>query len=161
MARSYAWKQSNGSMGQPLGAWGYFFRGLEVLGFVAGGLIVPLALRKAPYCPACQRAGEKGEKIRRSRQSGLRNGAATGVRQRETNSDDVSAACDQQQHGGISEKSRRTSIGEKTSGQITRQIQSATRSLQTLLFGTTYRQIITRSRQANEAKRIFPRRPAL
>jgi len=54
VARSFAWKQSNGSMGQPLGAWGYFFRGLEVLGFVAGGLIVPLALCKAPYCPACQ-----------------------------------------------------------------------------------------------------------
>jgi hypothetical protein len=42
-------------MGEPLGAWGYFFRGLEVLGFVCGGLIVPLLLRKAPYCPECQR----------------------------------------------------------------------------------------------------------
>ncbi len=28
VARSFAWKQSDGSMGQPLGAWGYFFRGL-------------------------------------------------------------------------------------------------------------------------------------
>jgi hypothetical protein len=55
VARSFAWKQSDGSMGQPLGAWGYFFRGLEVLGFVGGGMIVPLALRKAPYCPECQR----------------------------------------------------------------------------------------------------------
>ncbi len=53
-ARSFAWKQSDGSMGEPMGAWGYFFRGLEVLGFAAGGLIVPLLLRKAPYCPECQ-----------------------------------------------------------------------------------------------------------
>jgi hypothetical protein len=30
VARTFAWKQSDGSMGQPLGAWGYFFRGLEV-----------------------------------------------------------------------------------------------------------------------------------
>jgi hypothetical protein len=54
-ARSFAWKQSDGKMGDPLGAWGYFFRGLEVIGFAGAGLIVPLALRKAPYCPACQR----------------------------------------------------------------------------------------------------------
>lgn len=53
-ARSFAWKQSDGSAGKPLGAWGYFFRVLEVAGFVLGGLIVPLILRKAPYCPVCQ-----------------------------------------------------------------------------------------------------------
>lgn len=54
VARSFAWKQDNGTAGQPLGIWGYFFRGLEVIGFVAGGLIVPLLLRKAPYCAECQ-----------------------------------------------------------------------------------------------------------
>ncbi len=54
-ARSFAWKQKDGSMGQPLGAWGYAIRGLEILGFAAGGLIVPVLLRKAPYCQACQR----------------------------------------------------------------------------------------------------------
>ena len=54
-ARSFAWKQSDGSMGQPLGAWGYAFRGLEIVGFAAGGLIVPLILRKRPYCQTCQR----------------------------------------------------------------------------------------------------------
>jgi hypothetical protein len=31
------------------------FCGLEVVGFVAGGLIVPMVLRKAPYCAECQR----------------------------------------------------------------------------------------------------------
>jgi hypothetical protein len=55
VARTFAWKQSNGSTGEPLGVWGYFFRGLEVVGFVGGGLIVPLVLCKAPYCVDCQR----------------------------------------------------------------------------------------------------------
>lgn len=54
VARSFAWKQENGTEGEPLGVWGYFFRGLEVVGFVGGGLIVPLLLRKAPYCAECQ-----------------------------------------------------------------------------------------------------------
>lgn len=63
-ARSFAWKQSDGSMGQPLGVWGYAFRGLEIIGFAAGGLIVPLVLRKKPYCQACQR-------YMRTRQLGL------------------------------------------------------------------------------------------
>ena len=64
MARSFAWKQDNGSPGKPLGAWGYAFRGLEIVGFAAGGLIVPLVLRKKPYCQACQR-------YMRTRQLGL------------------------------------------------------------------------------------------
>jgi hypothetical protein len=63
-ARSFAWKQRDGSPGEPLGGWGYFFRGLEIAGFVGGGLIVPLLLRKAPYCHACQR-------YMRTRQLGL------------------------------------------------------------------------------------------
>jgi hypothetical protein len=42
-------------MGQPLGAWGYFFRGLEVLGFAGGGVLVPFILRKTPYCDSCRR----------------------------------------------------------------------------------------------------------
>jgi len=54
-ARMMAWKQKDGEIGQPLGAWGYAVRVLEVLGFVGGGLIVPLILRKSPYCEACQR----------------------------------------------------------------------------------------------------------
>ncbi len=55
IARSFAWKQDNGSMGQPLGAWGYCFRLLEIAGFAGGSLIVPAILLKAPYCQACQR----------------------------------------------------------------------------------------------------------
>jgi len=54
-ARSFAWKKDDGTRGQPMGAWGYAFRGLEILGFAAGGLIVPLVLRKKPYCQVCQR----------------------------------------------------------------------------------------------------------
>ena len=54
MAQHFAWKQSDGTMGQPLGMWGYCFRGLEILGFVFGGLIVPMVLRRQPYCASCQ-----------------------------------------------------------------------------------------------------------
>lgn len=53
-ARTIAWKQHDGTFGEPLGAWGYGIRFLEVLGFVLGGLVVPLLMLKAPYCPACQ-----------------------------------------------------------------------------------------------------------
>ena len=55
VARAFAWKQDNGQSGEPLGMWGYAFRGLEMLGFVGGGLIIPAVMRKAPYCQACQR----------------------------------------------------------------------------------------------------------
>ena len=54
-ARSFAWKQRDGKPGRPMGAWGYAFRSLEILGFVGGGLIVPVLLRKAPYCQICRR----------------------------------------------------------------------------------------------------------
>lgn len=53
--RSFSWKQKDGSIGQPLGLWGYAIRGLEIVGFVAGSLIVPAVLRKAPYCQGCRR----------------------------------------------------------------------------------------------------------
>ncbi len=56
MARSFAWKhEHDGGSGEPLGIYGYFFRFLEIAGFVGGGLIVPAALRKTPYCQACRR----------------------------------------------------------------------------------------------------------
>jgi len=54
MARSFAWTQDDGSMGEPIGLWGYAFRLLEVAGFAIGGLIVPLILFKKPYCAKCQ-----------------------------------------------------------------------------------------------------------
>jgi hypothetical protein len=54
-ARMMAWKNDQGQMGQPFGAWGYAMRALEVLGFVGGGLIMPVILRKSPYCETCQR----------------------------------------------------------------------------------------------------------
>ena len=54
-ARAFAWKQNNGSAGEPLGMWGYCFRLLEIVGFVGGGLIAPAVLAKAPYCAGCQR----------------------------------------------------------------------------------------------------------
>jgi len=54
-AVSFAWKDrhSDGS-GKPLGSWCYFFVGLGVLGFVAGGVIAPAILMKKPYCERCE-----------------------------------------------------------------------------------------------------------
>ena len=53
-ARGFAWKDRDGKPGEALGAWGYLFRGLEILGFGFGGLLVPILLSKAPYCQQCQ-----------------------------------------------------------------------------------------------------------
>jgi hypothetical protein len=39
--------------GSALGGWGYAFRGLEILGFVGGGALVPILLRMVPYCDSC------------------------------------------------------------------------------------------------------------
>lgn len=52
-AMSFSW-DDHGRQGKPLGGWGYFFLGLGVLGFVAGGVIAPAALMKFPYCERCQ-----------------------------------------------------------------------------------------------------------
>ena len=46
---------SDDAVGQPLGAWGYGVRLLEVLGFVGGGIIVPAIFRAMPYCETCGR----------------------------------------------------------------------------------------------------------
>lgn len=54
MARSFAWKQNDGTMGQPLGVWGYFFQALAMAGFCGGGVIVPAILKAHPYCQDCQ-----------------------------------------------------------------------------------------------------------
>jgi hypothetical protein len=54
VARSFAWNQTNGSAGEPLGLLGYFFRLLEVAGFTLGGLIVPAIMLAKPYCSRCQ-----------------------------------------------------------------------------------------------------------
>ena len=55
VARSFAWKHDDGGHGEPLGLWGYFFRGLEIVGFAGGSLIVPLVMIKCPYCQTCRR----------------------------------------------------------------------------------------------------------
>jgi hypothetical protein len=54
-ARSFAWKQHDGSAGEPLGVFGYFFRLLEFIGFAAAGLFVPVVMRSNPYCDKCVR----------------------------------------------------------------------------------------------------------
>jgi hypothetical protein len=54
MARGFAWKHRDGTLGDPMGVAGYFFRFLEVGGFVFGGFLVPLSLRTKPYCEPCR-----------------------------------------------------------------------------------------------------------
>lgn len=51
--RSFAWKGKDGKMGEPLDAWGYGIRCLEIAGFALGGLLAPVILMGMPYCEAC------------------------------------------------------------------------------------------------------------
>jgi len=53
-AVNFAWQKDDGKPGEPMGEAGYFFRLLEIVGFVGGSLIVPGVLMKAPYCELCQ-----------------------------------------------------------------------------------------------------------
>jgi len=54
-AVTFAWaKRTGGGSGEPLGMWGYFFRLLEIVGFVGGSIIAPAVLGAAPYCELCQ-----------------------------------------------------------------------------------------------------------
>jgi hypothetical protein len=53
VTRSFAWKDHGGKLGSELGAWGYALRAGELVGFSGGGLLVPVLLRKMPYCAAC------------------------------------------------------------------------------------------------------------
>ncbi len=54
--RSIYWKaqHSGDTDGKPLGLWGFGLRALEIVGFVGGGAIIPVALRKLPYCATCK-----------------------------------------------------------------------------------------------------------
>ncbi len=56
VTRSYYWKGSSSGdePGEPLGAWGYGLRALEVAGFAFGGLVWAIIAAAAPYCDACQ-----------------------------------------------------------------------------------------------------------
>jgi hypothetical protein len=55
-AVSWAWKDkiNNGKVGEPLGLPGYFFKLLEIVGFVGGGIIAPAVMMASPYCELCQ-----------------------------------------------------------------------------------------------------------
>ena len=55
VARSFAWKNAMANR-DPLGVWGYFFRGLEILELSARRFARAFDIAKrAPYCQACQR----------------------------------------------------------------------------------------------------------
>jgi len=50
-----SWQETGHKESSPLGGWGYLVRSGEIVGFVAGTLIVPVILMKAPYCELCER----------------------------------------------------------------------------------------------------------
>lgn len=50
---SLTFGRSKSGTGQ-IGAFGYFFRLLELAGFAVGGLLIPLGLRARAYCDRCQ-----------------------------------------------------------------------------------------------------------
>ncbi len=52
--RAFAWQDSGGHAGEPLGVLGYGLRALELVGFVGGGALVPLGLKSKPYCDPCR-----------------------------------------------------------------------------------------------------------
>ena len=52
-AITFTWEE-HGKRGKPIGLAGYFFLGLGVVGFALGGMLVPAALLKKPYCARCQ-----------------------------------------------------------------------------------------------------------
>ncbi len=54
MSRGFAWKQSNGQLGEPMGLLGYGLRVLEIAGYAFGGAMVPIILRSKPYCDPCR-----------------------------------------------------------------------------------------------------------
>jgi hypothetical protein len=60
-ARSFAWQNKDGGTATPMGAFGYFFRALEILGFAAGSLVIPGIMHSHPYCKGCQRYMRKRE----------------------------------------------------------------------------------------------------
>lgn len=49
------WRSERGGTSDVLGAWGYLVRFGELVGFGAGGLLVPGAMAARPYCEECQR----------------------------------------------------------------------------------------------------------
>jgi hypothetical protein len=53
VTRSFHWVE-HGRPGKPFGALGYLMRLGEIVGFTGGGVIIPFALRKLPYCDACR-----------------------------------------------------------------------------------------------------------
>lgn len=54
-ARNLQFTGKSGRSGESLGALGLGARGLQVLGFVLGGLAAPLGMRKKSYCEPCGR----------------------------------------------------------------------------------------------------------
>jgi hypothetical protein len=53
VTRSIAFTGRDKVAGRPLGALGYLVRVGDLVGFTAGGLLVPFGLRKLPYCATC------------------------------------------------------------------------------------------------------------
>lgn len=122
MARSFAWKQHDGSSGEALGLWGYCFRLLEIVGFAGGSLVVPALLRKVAYCADCHR-------YMQSRELGR---IPASVRARKVKKSDTAGQATHQaehQHALETGKQTLTALGELASTGKTDEFQKAINDL--------------------------------
>jgi hypothetical protein len=62
-ARAFAFKASDGGSENGMGPWGYVFRLLEVAGFAASGVLIPLFVSDIPYCDSCRRYMRRKSKV--------------------------------------------------------------------------------------------------
>ena len=105
-ATSFAWSR-HGRTGEPIGMWGYFFIGLAVVGFAAGGVLAPAILSRVAYCERCQM-------YMRSRRLGTLPASVKARRVSKKNVEEVTAYEAEQRQAGEQAAARLREIAELT-----------------------------------------------
>ena len=114
VTRAFAWDKSfDGTAGSALGGLGYGLRALEIAGFVGGGVVVPLALRRKPYCHACR-------SFRRTRRLALIPGGHAGDDAAREALSSVLAAAGRGDRAGFERKVARSSVDRRRLGAASR-----------------------------------------